>query len=105
MEITCEDDDDVLNDLGLVNSNLEDDFQQLSVYRQKLIKAQIQDIEVNSYINDKYNNDDIEDNYHVADDHFDDNDNFISNPSNFLINDLESNDLNNYMLQTIEQVQ
>ncbi len=102
------DDDDVMLDKDDLVGNL-DDYHQLSIYRQRLIKAQIQDIEVNY-------NDYIDDNDRDGDKDADDKD--ITNricldnhdhlSSTGILN--ENNDLNNYnvdnnlFLYKIEQV-
>lgn len=60
MNKTTYDGDDDIGDVMLdkdVLNDYVDDYQQLSIYRQRLIKAQIQDIEVNNCNND-YNVDD-----------------------------------------------
>lgn len=102
------DDDDVMLDKDDLVGNL-DDYHQLSIYRQRLIKAQIQDIEVNY-------NDYIDDNDRDGDKDADDKDitnricldNYDHLSSTGILN--ENNDLNNYnvdnnlLLYKIEQV-
>ena len=103
-----DDDNDVMLDKDDLDGNL-DDYHQLSIYRQRLIKAQIQDIEVNY-------NDYIDDNDRDGDNDADDKDitnrfcldnhDHLSNAG--ILN--ENNDLNNYnvdnnlLLYKIEQV-
>ena len=102
------DDNDVMLDKDDLDGNL-DDYHQLSIYRQRLIKAQIQDIEVNY-------NDYIDDNDRDGDNDADDKD--ITNRicldnHDHLVNAgilNENIDLNNYnvdnnlLLYKIEQV-
>lgn len=106
---------DVMLDKGVLNDYV-DDYQQLSIYRQRLIKAQIQDIEVNNCNND-YNVDDNDrdrdrDSNGDKDMHVDDvvynnrinldNDDHTSD-TGILMN--ENNDFtNNLLLYKIEQV-
>jgi hypothetical protein len=105
-------DDVIMQDNNDLDGSL-DDYHQLSVYRQRLIKAQIQDIEVNNYYNIDDNNRDGNGN---GDKDADDSDkiNGIHLDNNYHISDAcilnENNDLNNYnednnlLLYKIEQV-
>lgn len=95
------DDNDGMMDKGDLDGKL-DDYHQLSIYRQRLIKAQIQDIEVN------YNDDKDRDGDKDADDKDIINRICLDDHSNTGIlnenNDYNYNVDNNLLLYKIEQV-
>ena len=116
-ENTYDDDDDniMLDKVDL--DGYVDDYQQLSIYRQRLIKAQIQDIEVNNYYNINANIDDNErdrnrdgdgkeDKNDDANEDTDEDDNIVLNNGisldTILLNE---NNGTNLLLKKIEQVE